>query len=150
MKKLIKQVQEFNNTAGQPKHSEIVPFQDLTDLKIGLVIEEINEFIEATETNNRVEMLDGILDLLVVTLGLADYFGFSSVLSEGFDRVCASNMSKFCKTEEEAKASVERYKIVNVETMYKKVGDFYVIYRSSDRKILKGINYEAVNLTDLV
>jgi hypothetical protein len=150
MNKIITQVQEFNNTAGVPKHSKIIPFQDLTDLKVGLVQEELNEFIEAAKEGNRVEMLDAILDMQVVLLGLADYFELSDILEEGFDRVCASNMSKFCKTEEEAKASVERYKIVNVETVYKKVGDFYVIYRKSDRKILKGVNYKAVELKDLI
>lgn len=150
MEKIIKQVQEFNNTAGVPKHSEIIPFQDLTDLKVGLVQEELNEFKKAVKEGDRVEMLDAILDMQVVLLGLADYFELSDVLEEGFNRVCTSNMSKFCKTEEEAQASIERYKIVNVETVYKKIRDYYVIYRKSDKKILKGVNYQAVNLKDLV
>ena len=150
MEKIIKQVQEFNNTAGVPKHSEIIPFQDLTDLKVGLVQEELDEFKKAVKEGDRVEMLDAILDMQVVLLGLADYFELSDVLEEGFNRVCASNMSKFCKTEEEAQASVERYKIVNVETVYKKIGDYYVIYRKSDKKILKGVNYQAVDLKDLM
>mgnify|MGYP006346426345 FL=1 len=143
-------MQEFNNTAGVPKHSEIIPFQDLTDLKVGLVQEELDEFKKAVKEGDRVEMLDAILDMQVVLLGLADYFELSDVLEEGFNRVCASNMSKFCKTEEEAQASVERYKIVNVETVYKKIGDYYVIYRKSDKKILKGVNYQAVDLKDLM
>lgn len=150
MEKIIKKVQEFNDTAGVPKHDDIIPFQDLTELKIELVQEELDEFKTAVKVGDKVEMLDAILDMQVVLLGLADYFGLSPVLSEGFDRVCESNMSKFCKTEEEAKASMARYNIANIETFYKQVGDHYVIYRSSDRKILKGINYKAVELNDLV
>lgn len=65
-------------------------------------------------------------------------------------RVHESNMSKFCKTEEEAHETVKSYFEKGIETYFKLVNDYYVVYRSEDNKVLKSINYTPVDLTDLV
>lgn len=65
-------------------------------------------------------------------------------------RVHESNMSKFCKTEEEANETVKSYFEKGIETYFKLVNDYYVVYRSEDNKVLKSINYKPVDLTDLV
>lgn len=65
-------------------------------------------------------------------------------------RVHESNMSKFCKTEEEAHETVKSYFDKGIETYFKLVNDYYVVYRSEDNKVLKSINYTPVDLTDLV
>ena len=51
-------------------------------------------------------------------------------------------MSKSCKTEEEAEKTVTlRAKEQGEECHFEKVGDYYVVYRTRDRKVMKSINY---------
>lgn len=71
-------------------------------------------------------------------------------IKQAFDEVHRSNMSKFCTTEEDALASVQIYESKGVITDYKKVGDYYIIYRFVDDKTLKGIHYSPPSLQDLV
>jgi len=56
-------------------------------------------------------------------------------------------MSKACKTEDEAIESVKvRSEQQGEPCHYKKVGDYWVVYRSRDRKVMKSINYFRPNL----
>ncbi len=56
-------------------------------------------------------------------------------------------MSKACKTEEEAKKTVTlRTKEQGEECYYEKVGDYYIVYRKRDKKVMKSINYFRPNL----
>ena len=51
------------------------------------------------------------------------------------------------ETESEAKATVaKRSEEKGHPCHYEKIGDRYVVYRSSDRKVMKSINYFAPNL----
>lgn len=115
-----------------------------------LIEEERLELLEAQKTNNRKEMLDAYVDLFwVVTNGLY-YDGFTQ---EEFmvhaNKVESQNFSKYCKTEEEAMLSIQAYREGThpnkmgelIEATYRKNGDYYIILRSSDFKILKSINY---------
>lgn len=145
---MIQEIKEFNLTSG------LVPRSDFSDkefvrLKLGLIKEETKEIEEAIEANDKVELLDGILDLLYVTIGLAVSYGLDGVLEEGFQRVHDSNMSKFCSTKLEAIASVAAYKEKGIETHTKQVGSKWVIFRTEDGKVLKSIAYTPVNLEDL-
>jgi hypothetical protein len=61
--------------------------------------------------------------------------------------VQASNMSKVCKTEEEANFTVRvREQEQGERCHYEKQGDYYIVYRSRDRKVMKSINYFRPNL----
>jgi len=56
-------------------------------------------------------------------------------------------MSKVCKTEYEAQQTVNRRTIEQgVECHYEKQGDYWVVYRTHDRKVMKSINYFKPNL----
>ena len=56
-------------------------------------------------------------------------------------------MSKSCATLEEAKETVRvRSKEKGHPCHWEKIGDRYIVYRSSDRKVMKSINYFAPNL----
>ena len=56
-------------------------------------------------------------------------------------------MSKSCATESEAKATVAlRSEEKGHPCHYEKVGDRWVVYRSSDNKVMKSINYFRPNL----
>jgi len=51
-------------------------------------------------------------------------------------------MSKACSSEEEAQATVERRsKEQNEPCHYEKVGKYYIVYRTRDRKVMKNVNY---------
>lgn len=51
-------------------------------------------------------------------------------------------MSKACKTEEEAQKTVDvRSEEQGENCHYEKVGDYYVVYRTRDRKVMKSLNY---------
>ena len=148
MKKQIDQVVEFNSTAGYKKAT--LENEEVLKLKLNLINEELEELIYASSKQDKVEILDALGDLLYVIYGYAYTFDLENVLEKAFERIHQSNMTKFCISEEEAIKSVENYKNKDVETYYKKVNDKYVIYRSSDNKVLKNINYKPVKLEDLI
>ena len=51
-------------------------------------------------------------------------------------------MSKACSSEEEAQATVElRSKEQAEPCHYEQVGEYYIVYRTRDRKVMKNINY---------
>lgn len=80
-------------------------------------------------------------------------FAFNFTLKNfktALDRVHESNMSKFCNTREEAEETVVNYNENYVDSYYKQVGNKYVIYRTSDNKVLKSKYYHRVDLTDLI
>ena len=60
-------------------------------------------------------------------------------------------MSKSCETESEAKATVARRSEEKGHPChYEKVGDRYIVYRSSDKKVMKSINYFAPDLNQFL
>lgn len=78
-------------------------------------------------------------------------FGFTQdQMDEAFKRVHENNMSKFCKSFSEALLTVDNYTTQGIETFHEQVGDFYVIYRKSDKKIMKSISWTPVCLKDLI
>ena len=68
--------------------------------------------------------------------------GFGQGSRAAYQEVQASNMSKACKTEDEALQTVVKRTIEQNEAChYEKVGDYYIVYRTRDRKVMKNINY---------
>ncbi len=109
--------------------------------------EELDELKEAVENNDIVGVLDAILDITYVGLGNgALVFGLKDKILDGYAEVQASNMSKVCKTEEEAQQTVEvRSKEQGRPCRYRKIGDNWIVYRD-DMKVMKSINYFAPDL----
>ena len=102
------------------------------------------------KNGNFVEMVDGLIDMLYVIYGFGRYIGVD--LDKGFDIVHKSNMSKLCKSKEEAIKTVEWYKnkknendqyVYDTPTYRKsKCGNYWIVYNESTNKILKSINYK--------
>jgi predicted HAD superfamily Cof-like phosphohydrolase len=74
-------------------------------------------------------------------------------VDEAFNLVHESNMSKLCKTEEEAQKTVDDYKKKYDDCSssydspyYYKKEKYYVVKNQSTGKVLKSINYTPVNL----
>ena len=68
------------------------PEEKVIDLRISLIKEELDEFQEALNEKNLVEVADALTDLLYVTYGAGHAFGID--LDKCFAEVQRSNMSK--------------------------------------------------------
>jgi len=145
----VNEVEIFNATFGKPNnYVPTIPEKKETDFVYDFCIEEITEYQEACQNGDIVEILDAICDIAYVTLGNATMLhGLKDKIWPAYQEVQASNMSKSCKTEEEAIQTVsQRSKEQNSPCHYEKVGDYYVVYRTRDRKVMKSINYFRPNL----
>lgn len=145
----VDEVEVFNDTFGKPNnYTPIVPNdKKLTDFVVNFIKEETDELAEAIENKDIVEVLDAICDLLYVAIGNATMvFGLKDKLIDAYAEVQASNMSKSCATLEEAQETIVVRSELHGPCYTKQVGDRWVVYRESDDKVMKSINYFAPNL----
>jgi len=146
----VSEVETFNATMGKPNnYTPTIPNEKEWMFVYNFILEELEEYKHACETGNIVEILDALCDITYVSLGNgAMLHGLKTKVWGAYQEVQASNLSKACKTEEEAKATVEiRSKEQGAGCHYEKIGDYYVVYRTHDRKVMKNINYFKPNLT---
>ena len=145
----VNEVEEFNSTFGKPNNYEpTIPERKEWMFVYDFIQEELAEYKEACENGDIVEILDALCDITYVSLGNGTMLhGLKGKIWNAYQEVQASNMSKACKTEEEAietaKSEAAR---VGEDTHYEQVGEYWVVYRSRDRKVLKSINYFRPNL----
>ena len=145
----VSEVEEFNATMGKPNnYKPTIPSKDEWMFVYNFILEELEEYKDACETGNIVEVLDALCDITYVSLGNgAMLHGLKDKILPAYAEVQASNMSKACKTEEEANFTVRlREQEQGERCHYEKQGDYYVVYRSRDRKVMKSINYFRPNL----
>ena len=145
----VDEVQEFNEMMGKPNNYEpIIGEKKEWQFVYDFIQEELDEYKEACEKGDIVGILDALCDITYVSLGNGTLLhGLKGKIWKAYQEVQASNMSKSCETESEAKATVaRRSEEKKHKCHYEKVGDRYVVYRSSDRKVMKSINYFAPNL----
>ena len=145
----VSEVETFNATMGKPNnYTPTIPNEKEWMFVYNFILEELEEYKHACETGNIVEILDALCDITYVSLGNgAMLHGLKDKIQPAYQEVQASNMSKACKTEEEAKATVEiRSKEQGAGCHYEKICDYYVVYRTHDRKVMKNINYFKPNL----
>jgi len=142
---LIGQVAAFHHTFQVPiEASPVIPSPKRCALRVQLFEEELQELKEAIRDNDLVEIADALCDLQYVLTGTVLEFGLGDIFPDLFDEVHRSNMSKACKTIEEAQETIARYKTnLATDSYYKEIDGMFVIYRSSDDKTLKSINFSA-------
>ncbi len=132
--------------------------KDPASIKLGmdLIREEMRELEEGVKNKDYVEVIDAIGDILVVVNGLAARIGCDADVCMGL--VHESNMSKLCKSEDEAtntvtwyKEQFEQKKLPYDSAGYKRSDDgkYWVVYNQSSGKILKSINYSPVNFSSM-
>ncbi len=145
----ISEVEEFNHTFGKPNnYTPVIPEEKEWMFVYNFILEELEEYKEACQAGNIVEVLDALCDITYVATGNGTMLhGLKDKFQEAYAEVQASNMSKACKTEEEAIKTVEvRTLEQKAECHYEKVGEYYIVYRTRDRKVMKSINYFKPNL----
>ena len=83
----------FMTTFGQEvKKKPSLSSDKINNLRINLIQEELNEFMEAISNKDLKEAADALTDILYVTYGAGHAFGIN--LDNCFDEVQRSNMSK--------------------------------------------------------
>jgi predicted HAD superfamily Cof-like phosphohydrolase len=143
MKASIDKVAEFQKTTDSPiLDKPAIPAVKRVRLRIALLDEELCELEEAAQKKDITAVLDALCDLQYILNGTILEFGLQDVFEDAFQEVHSSNMSKFCKTTYEAQESCKKLQLSKqVDSYYKLINGLHVIFRSSDDKILKGINF---------
>ena len=146
----VSEVEEFNALMNKPNAYEPNIPENKGEWKFvyDFILEELEEYKQACEEGNIVEVLDALCDIAYVSLGNGTMLhGLKDKIWPAYMEVQASNLSKACSTQEEAEQTVEiRSKEQGTDCHWEQVGDKYVVYRSRDRKVMKSINYFRPNL----
>ncbi len=147
----VSEVEEFNETFGKPNNYEpTIPAKKEWEFVYDFIQEELEEYREACENGDIVEVLDALCDIAYVSLGNGTMLhGLKDKIWPAYQEVQGSNMSKACKTEEEAIQTVSKRSEEQGEAChFEKVAEGrYIVYRSRDKKVMKSINYYRPDLS---
>jgi len=126
IKKEIAAVQEFHEAFGlEIQHQPTVALDEkVIDLRYNLMKEENEEYLEAAQAGDLVEVADALGDMLYILCGTIISHGFQDKIEAIFDEIQRSNMSKLGT-------------------------DGKPIYRE-DGKVMKGPNYFKPNIAGLL
>ena len=146
----VSEVEEFNALMNKPNNYEpTIPKEKGEWMFVyNFILEELEEYKQACENGDIVEVLDALCDITYVSLGNgAMLHGLKDKVWKAYQEVQASNLSKACQTEEEAQKTVEvRSAEQGEKCHYEKVDNKFIVYRTRDRKVMKNINYFRPNL----
>ena len=145
----VDEVEEFNDTMGKPNnYKPVIPPKKDWMFVYDFIMEELEEYKQACENGDIVEILDALCDITYVSLGNgALLHGLKEKILPAYAEVQASNMSKSCATQEEAEETARvRSKEKGHPCHWYKIGDRYIVYRTRDKKVMKSINYFSPNL----
>jgi hypothetical protein len=140
----VNEVEDFNNLMSKPNnYTPTIPEKKEWQFVYDFVLEELEEYKQACEEGNIVEVLDALCDIAYVSLGNGTMLhGLKDKIWPAYQEVQASNMSKACTTQEEAVRTVEvRSKEQGEPCHWEQVGDMYIVYRTRDRKVMKSLTY---------
>lgn len=152
----IEQVKEFMTKFKQPViEKPAIPSKERQDLRIKLLQEELDELKQAIDDNDLIGVIDAFCDLQYVLSGAIIEFGLSDMFLRCFNEVQSSNMSKLAYSREEVDKTIEKYAKLGIETYGKLVilennEKYFIIYRSSDNKVLKSINFVEPNFKHIL
>ena len=132
--------------------SPAIPSADRCQLRVSLLKEEVQELADAIKDNDIVEIADALADIQYVLSGAVLEFGMGGCFKSLFDDVQRSNMSKACKSLEEAEATRAHYKKTKDTDSYVQQisDDQWLVYRKGDDKALKSVEYSQTNLAPIV
>ena len=148
----LNSVAEFHKTFKHPiLQQPEIPSEARCKLRVSLLAEEVKELQQAIAENDMVEIADALCDIQYVLAGAILEFGLGEKFKDLFDEVHRSNMSKACKTIEEANQTVEHYRVNKGSESYIKEEDSkFLVFRTADNKTLKSINYSPADLKGLL
>jgi len=141
----VSEVKVFNETFGKTNNYEpTIPEEKEWRFVYDFILEELQEYKEACERGDIVEVLDALCDIAYVSLGNGTMLhGLKSKIWPAYQEVQASNLSKACTSEEEALETIRvRATEQGEECYFEKLEDGrYIVYRKRDKKVMKSVNY---------
>ena len=147
----VDEVEIFNQTFGKPNNYEPnIPEKKEWQFVYDFVLEELEEYKEACEKGDIVEVLDALCDIAYVSLGNGTMLhGLKDKIWPAYQEVQASNMSKACVSEKEALDTISLRSTEQGEACHfeKLEEGRYIVYRSRDKKVMKNVNYFRPDLT---
>jgi predicted HAD superfamily Cof-like phosphohydrolase len=145
-------VAEFHRTFKHPVLANpTIPDEKRTRLRVDLLAEELKELEDSIGAKDIVGIADALCDIQYVLSGAILEFGLGEKFKALFEEVQRSNMSKACTSEKEAITTVQYYKDKDgTACYYKKEGNRWLVYRTSDNKTIKSINYSPANLEHIL
>ncbi len=148
----LRQVAEFHRTFHHPILPEpAIPSEERCQLRVNLIAEELDELRHAIDQKDIVAIADALCDIQYVLSGAVLEFGLGHKFKALFDEVQRSNMSKTCHSLEEAEATRQFYlKRDGTESYIRQEGDVWLVYRKSDNKTLKSVNYSPADLESIL
>jgi len=144
----LNDVAAFHRTFNMPVlDAPAIPSEERCALRINLLQEELDELKDAIEKKDITSIADALSDIQYVLSGAILEFGLASKFKDLFEEVQRSNMSKACSSEREAMDTVAFYKTnKDTECYYREEAGRWLVYRKSDNKTIKSINYSPANL----
>lgn len=139
---------EFNVIGN--KHS-LVKWKDI-EFQYKLIEEETKEIKDGLDENNVKEVLDGAIDVMVVTLGLLQKLEYMGVdVNKAMRDTAANNLTKFVTHELDAIRTAQHYEQegIPVSVEYNKEGDCFVIKNWND-KIMKPLGFVSNDLSNCI
>jgi predicted HAD superfamily Cof-like phosphohydrolase len=148
----LNSVAEFHHLFDLPVLDEPqIPAKERCKLRLSLLKEELEELEEAIEDHDLVEVADAFCDLQYVLSGAILEFGLGEKISQLFDEVHRSNMSKACATMEEAEDTSAHYKRTkDTDSEIRPKDGKFLVYRKGDGKVLKSIKYSAARIKEML
>jgi hypothetical protein len=149
----IADVAEFHELFNHPiKDSPGIPDLKRCQLRYNLLAEEVKEFKMAYEVGDLRLVADALCDIQYVLSGAVLEFGLHEKFAAMFQEIHDSNMSKACNTELEARNTVAYWENLdpNEPCFYVKKGDVYLVFRRSDNKVMKSVNYQVADLDSIL
>ena len=147
----VSEVEVFNETFKKTNNYEpTIPSEKEWRFVYDFILEELQEYKEACERGDIVEVLDALCDIAYVSLGNGTMLhGLKDKIWPAYQEVQASNLSKACETEKEAVQTVrQRSEEQGEECYFEKVAEGrYIVYRKRDNKVMKSVNYFRPDLT---
>jgi len=146
----VNEVEIFNRTFNKPNAYEpTIPEKKEWQFVYDFVLEELEEYRQACENGDIVEVLDALCDIAYVSLGNGTMLhGLKDKIWPAYQEVQGSNMSKSCINEKEAMETVTlRSKEQAEPCHFEQVEDRFVVYRTRDRKVMKSIEYYKPDLS---
>lgn len=145
-------VAEFHRTFKHPILPEpVIPSEDRCRLRIALLEEELKELKAAVAAQDIVGVADALCDLQYVLAGAVLEFGLGEKFNDLFEEVQRSNMSKACKSEDEANKTIAHYREKEgTDCYFMQEGNHWLVYRSADKKTIKSIAYSPARLEEII
>lgn len=148
----LNQVAAFHTTFHHPVlATPKIPDAKRCQLRVNLLAEELKELEEAIAEQDLVGIADALCDLQYVLSGAVLEFGLAGKFPSLFNEVQRSNMSKACKSREEAEATVRYYSEKKGEDCFiKEEGEMFLVFRKEDHKTMKSIGYSPADLAGIL